>query len=1198
MIDFCSYNIRGLNNKVQCVSDFLSTNNISLVGLLETRVKKDVAKKISSEINSSFCWIDNYVNHPGGRIWVGWNHFVWDLKILSQSAQHITCFMTHKLLGTDFTISFVYGSNSAIERRDLWSDLLSISARVKNSAWILSGDFNICKDVSEKHGGNVCWTSEMGEFKDAVIRLGITDLRFGGNLFTWCDGNPSAPIFRKLDRTMVNADWLTKFGLSSSFFPNRGFSDHSPATTDLGLSRNCPPKPFKCFDFLCEHPDFLTVVAQCWETSIVGDPWFVLTSKLKLVKHALKQLNRRVGNVHSNVSSNRAALCLHQNSLSTNSSAEYFSEEKRLLAEFKASLAVEESFLKQKSRVQWLKLGDSNNKYFYNACKSKWNTNKILALADEDGVTQESHTDISLVAIKYFKNLYSSHSASTTIPEDLSLPGLSQAQKDYVSKPFSACEVFATLKSMPKHRAPGPDGFTVEFFLKAWQIVGPDVTTAILFFFDSGQMPRIVNSVAIALVPKCENPSNMNDFRPISCCNILYKCIAKMLSQRLKCVLQSIISPFQSAFIPHRSLGDNVMLVQSLCKDYHINRGPPRCAIKVDIHKAFDSLNWDFIFNALCRMNFPEGFVFWIKRCVTSAMFSVKINGSLEGYFKGYSGLRQGDPLSPYLFILAMEVLSACLKKSTCSEYFNFHWRTKDIGLSHLIFADDIFLFCRGDVASVTCLNEGLSLFSSLSGLVPSWHKSSCFFSAVDASTQSEILRVTGFQGGSLPITYLGLPLITSKLSARDCQPLIAKFCSKIEVWTARLLSFAGRLILIKYVLNGILGFWSTYIFLPKNILKRLNALMFKFLWGGFYKPTGRCHYKVKWQECCLPLQEGGLGLRNIFEWNFSAILHQLWRIVQPGSTSIWVQWFTKVFLKNKGFWTAGIPYKCSWVARKILNCRVKASEYIRYHIGRNSRFLFWLDPWVQNKPLLARFGTNAVSQFESSQRALISGFLFDGAWSFPPSNHLSCIEIRQAIGSVQIHDSDHVSWDSIVSKHVKISSIWNSSRVHGAQVVWFRDVWNLFSIPKCSFILWLALKNRLLTRDRMILLEIQSPADCVFCSGEESAQHLFSDCPFFDLVRRNSPIAFSDNWEQCQRGDIFSSSLDNCHRLIGSLCLAVAVYLTWKERNFRVHNGGPGHGSLHIVKQMKQIVREKLFSCLKFKKWVKDDPNLACVLY
>lgn len=305
-------------------------------------------------------------------------------------------------------------------------------------------------------------------------------------------------------------------------------------------------------------------------------------------------------------------------------------------------------------------------------------------------------------------------------------------------------------------------------------------------------------------MPKVEGPTRMSQFRPISCCNVIYKCISKLIASRLKRVVASIVSLNQSAFIPKRSIGDNIMLAQAVCRDYHLSKGPARCLIKLDIHKAFDSLNWRFMKNTLIRLGFPTRFIDWIMKCITSGMYSVKVNGSLEGYFKGESGLRQGDALSPYLFVLAMEVFTSCINQSTASPGFKYHWRMDGIKLSHITFADDVLLFCKGEVNSVNCLMSGVQLFSSISGLKPNMQKSDCFFGNVSCEVIQSILDTTGLSQGSFPIRYLGLPLITGKLKISDCMPLVRKLCARIEVWTSIFLSYAGRLQLIKSVLSSI----------------------------------------------------------------------------------------------------------------------------------------------------------------------------------------------------------------------------------------------------------------------------------------------------------------------------------------------------------------------------------------------------------
>jgi len=254
---------------------------------------------------------------------------------------------------------------------------------------------------------------------------------------------------------------------------------------------------------------------------------------------------------------------------------------------------------------------------------------------------------------------------------------------------ITAEEIRSTMFSMPSNKAPGPDGFTTEFFKSSWSVVGVDVVAAIQSFFDSGILLQEVNATILSLVPKKPNVSSMGDFWPISCCNVIYKCITKILSNRLLPCLDSLVGWNQSAFIPGRSISENVLLAQELVRNYHRKGGQPSCAMKIDLMKAYDSVNWDFILHCLACFGFPKKFISWIRVCITSPRFSISINGSLVGFFKGAKGLRQGDPLSPYLFVIAMEVFNKLMEDySRSGSGFQFHPRCSRLKFTHLCFAD------------------------------------------------------------------------------------------------------------------------------------------------------------------------------------------------------------------------------------------------------------------------------------------------------------------------------------------------------------------------------------------------------------------------------------------------------------------------------------------------------------------------------
>jgi hypothetical protein len=193
-------------------------------------------------------------------------------------------------------------------------------------------------------------------------------------------------------------------------------------------------------------------------------------------------------------------------------------------------------------------------------------------------------------------------------------------------------------------------------------------------FFHSGSLLKEVNSAIITLVPKVPNPFSIIEFRPIACCNVLYKCITKILANRLRSCLSDLISFNQTAFVKGRIISENILLAQELVKGYHKNKGKARCAIKVDLKKAYDSVEWNFILMCLLAVGCPARFVNSVRECITTLRLSIALNGSLVGYFKGGKGLRQGDPLSPYLFVLAMEVFTKLMSaKVRESQLFQFH---------------------------------------------------------------------------------------------------------------------------------------------------------------------------------------------------------------------------------------------------------------------------------------------------------------------------------------------------------------------------------------------------------------------------------------------------------------------------------------------------------------------------------------------
>ena len=230
---------------------------------------------------------------------------------------------------------------------------------------------------------------------------------------------------------------------------------------------------------------------------------------------------------------------------------------------------------------------------------------------------------------------------------------------------------------------------------------GKDLTEAVKDFFISGKLLKQINTTTLTLIPQKQNPSSVTEYRPMACCNVIYKIIAKIICVRLKTALNSLVDQRQAAFLEGRNILHNVLICQDLMKHYRMKGITPWLALKVDIKKAYDALNWDFIENMMKTLSFPRQFIIWVMQARRTVKYSISVNGGSFGFFEDKSGLRQGDPISPLIFVMCMEYLIRCLKLAGMHEEFQFHPQCKTMQITHLNFADDIILFARGNIRSV-----------------------------------------------------------------------------------------------------------------------------------------------------------------------------------------------------------------------------------------------------------------------------------------------------------------------------------------------------------------------------------------------------------------------------------------------------------------------------------------------------------------
>jgi hypothetical protein len=328
-------------------------------------------------------------------------------------------------------------------------------------------------------------------------------------------------------------------------------------------------------------------------------------------------------------------------------------------------LKQEEDYWKQRSKTHWLKDGDSNTKFFHAVASARRKRNNISKLCDNEGNVVQEQQGMCDIAKEYFDSLFKQADYVEEDVTSIMKACVTNEDNQHLTREFTLEEFKDALFSMHSDKAPGPDGLNPAFYKRFWELCGKELYHTSLQWLQMGRLPDELNNTNIVLIPKVDNPTSMKDLRPISLCNVIYKILSKVLANRLKPLLNRYISFEQSAFVSDRSILDNVMVAMETihhmkCK---VKGKVGEVALKIDISKAYDRVDWRYLVNVMKKMGFCNTWIKWIQMCLESVRYSVMVNGESVGPIVPGRGLRQGDPLSPYLFILCAEGLTNLIHK-------------------------------------------------------------------------------------------------------------------------------------------------------------------------------------------------------------------------------------------------------------------------------------------------------------------------------------------------------------------------------------------------------------------------------------------------------------------------------------------------------------------------------------------------------
>ncbi|XP_071695374.1 uncharacterized protein [Rutidosis leptorrhynchoides] len=375
--------------------------------------------------------------------------------------------------------------------------------------------------------------------------------------------------------------------------------------------------------------------------------------------------------------------------------------------------------------------------------------------------------------------------------------------------------------------------------------------------------------------------------------------------------------------------------------------------------------------------------------------------------------------MSPYLFMLVMEVLTLMLKRNISqAPNFRFHPKSEKFQIVNLCFADNLFIFAHANISSVNVIRDAMEEFKNCSGLVPSL-PNTAFFCNVSASMKNSILATLPFEEGRLPVRYLGVPLVSSRLVYCDCKILVERVKYKVDNWMNKFLSFARRVQLIVSVLTSMQIYWCSVFILPDMIIKDMKKLLRGFLWCQ--GPMKRGKAKVKWDDMCLPKVEGGLGIKRLKSWNVALMASHAWQIL-TFKPSLWVKWTYEYKLASHHFWRIELKAGAAWS---------------------------W---WGMGQP---------------DQLGMTHGVIWE---LFLILCHIMTLLEQSFIPPVLSSVPDKYGWkDSQGMVHdFSVSRAWNSLRPQGNKVPWFSVVWYSQCVPRHAFLLWLVLGEKLKTQDKL----------------------------------------------------------------------------------------------------------------------------------
>lgn len=671
----------------------------------------------------------------------------------------------------------------------------------------------------------------------------------------------------------------------------------------------------------------------------------------------------------------------------------------------------------------------------------------------------------------------------------------------FLEAPFTKEEIDAVIKELPSNKSSGPDGFNTDFIKKCWPIIKSDFYDLCEQFHKGELCLQSINSSFITLIPKKNGATCVNDYRPISLLSCTIKLLTKLLANRLQSIILELVHINQYGFIKSRTIQDCIAWAYEFLFQCHKSK-KPSVVLKLDFEKAFDKIEHGMIMAILKKKGFGPKWCLWIEQILGSATSAVLLNGVPGNSFKCRRGVRQGDPLSPLLFVLAADflqtILNDAMNRGIIQPPITFA-SCPDFPI--LQYVDDTLIIMPACPVQLEQLQQLVNSFSKASGLKVNYHKSSLLLINVSDEVLQQLSSLLGYTIGTFPFIYLGTPLGFTKPRMEFFMYIIERIQRKLSA-CSQFLSYDGRLLMVNAVLSSLPTFIMSCLLLYKGILDQIDKYRRHLFWRG--KDLEKKNPPLAaWDLICRPKDRGGLGILNLSTQNTCLLMKMLHKFMNHCD----IPWVNLVW---EAYYPNGPPYahltSCSFWWRDCLKLLPIYKDYAVSIVHNGQTLHFWSDNW--NGEQKATTWPHLFSFAKNQQLSILDLWQTDDLtehFHLPLSEEAyeQFQELEQFLQDLTI-TTEYDQWQLPVGANCyKVSTVYKLLSPAPDILPALRWLWKTCCQLKHKIFYWLLINNRLNTRAvlqrKNFFIENYT---CVMCNMQvlETRDHLFFYCPFAQL--------------------------------------------------------------------------------------------------